>query len=121
MRAASPSFLSFLPTSCRPSSFSSLTRVGAGAAFDHGTWRLPPSGYYNLSVAVAVDSVLTSGGGQGPTLPDHLVEPIAHFTSQNETLELQFDASTRATKSIRQFPAEFCACFSAPLGSTHGP
>ena len=76
--------------------------------FYQGTWRLPPAGYYNLTVGVAKDSVLTTGGGRvGGTLPDTQVETIAQFSAHNRTLELLFDSSTRVTKTMREFPDEF--------------
>jgi hypothetical protein len=91
-----------------PGESSGWLEVGSSMdVFIRATWRLPAAGFYNLTVGVAKDSVLASGGGQGAALPDRLVEPIAQFRGVNRTLELLFDPSTRQTRQMREYPDEF--------------
>ena len=77
--------------------------------FYRGTWRLPPAGHYNLTSRRGERSSASSRRRPGHWwhISDTQVETIAQFSAPIVLLELLFDSSTRATKTIREFPAEF--------------
>jgi hypothetical protein len=60
-------------------------------AFNVATWHLPVFGWYKLSIAIAVPSVLEAGGG-GEFADDSLVDVIKEFTVHNTTLVMQVAA-----------------------------
>ena len=75
--------------------------------YNHGTWNLP-RGIYRLDVGLASSAVLRQGGGRAAyPAGSSKVEQIASFTAHNTSLQLQVDASTRATRRVRDQHASF--------------
>jgi hypothetical protein len=81
--------------------------------YNHGTWNFP-RGIYTLEIGLVSTDVQLGGGGQGsyPANSPEIAQ-IASFTARNTSLQLQVDASTRATRRIRDQHGSFFSIVSA--------
>ena len=75
--------------------------------YNHGTWNFP-RGTYKVDIGVASSDILHSGGG-GSSYPSSSpdIEQISTFSAHNTSLQLQVDASTRATRRVRDQHGSF--------------
>lgn len=75
--------------------------------YNHGTWNFP-RGTYKVDIGIASSDIQRNGGGSSSypnSSPD--IEQISTFSAHNTSLQLQVDASTRATRRVRDQHASF--------------